>query len=141
MRGKQISPTIVEKLYHLGEIKEKFLTFFTIMDPRFRSFSFEMIIVVAVFLTVFQSGILSMDVTNPITLTVLFLFVIECFRILYKLRRFRKEGVNIAEQSYRSPIVDTISPRIGSSYTQINKWIIRLIGLILIVSSILWFLK
>ncbi|MDP3956687.1 MAG: hypothetical protein Q8P97_01695 [bacterium] len=112
--------------------------FDTIMDPRFRPLSFEIIIAVAVFLFLSQSGILSTDISNPITLTVALLFVVECFRILYKLRKLRKAGVNIAEQSYRSPVVDAVSPQMGNAYSQINKWAVRLLGLVL-VAGLIWF--
>jgi hypothetical protein len=91
------------------------------MDPRMRPVSVEILVVVGVFLLLFQSKLLPIDLTSPVTLLVLLLVVAEFVRILYKLRKLRKAGVDLADESMKSPVWYGVSPKVGNVDYKINK--------------------
>jgi hypothetical protein len=109
------------------------------MDKRFRPISIEMCVAVIIFLVVAQ--LLPQDLTNPFTLVFFLLALAEFIRILYKLRKLRKEGVDISAQQYRSPLYDAMSPKMGNTYSFFNKKRIFLLGLILLAVIILTLLR
>jgi hypothetical protein len=91
------------------------------MDPRMRPVSVEILIAVGALLLLFQFKLLPLDLTNPITLLVLLLFMAEFVRILYKLRNLRMEGVNVGDESLKSPVWYGASERVGNVDYKINK--------------------
>jgi hypothetical protein len=107
------------------------------MDQRFKPVSIEIGVAVIVLLIVSEA--LPKDLTNPITLTFLLLMVAEFIRILYLLRKLGKEGVNISEQEYRSPVYDSISSQAGDTYAKFSRWRVYLIGITLAAFLILYY--
>ena len=108
------------------------------MDPRARPLSIETVVFITIFLLIFKLGIVSMDVTNPVTLILLLLALIEFVRILYKFHVLKKEGVDIDEQGYRNVVVDTVSPQMGDTFAKANKARMYVtIGTVIIVTVIL----
>lgn len=105
------------------------------MDPRFRPISIEIVVAIALFMILFQTGIVTADATSPITLLFLAVLIAELVRILWKLRNLRKAGVDIDHQGMRSPVWDAVNPKVGDAYYTVRQWEQPLFWLIGIVFS------
>ncbi len=103
------------------------------MHPRFKPLAIEITITVAIFLLLFQGGILPSDLSNPYVLLVVGVFIAEFIRILYKLRRLRLEGVDIDDEGLKSPVLYGASSKLGNFDYQWKKntkpiyWIIGIV--------------
>jgi len=62
---------------------------------------------------------------------VILAFLVEFIAILFKLHALRKEGIDLQQQEYRSPVYDSIDPALGNSYASFNKWRVRVLFIIL----------
>ena len=97
------------------------------MDPRMRPLSMEILIAVGLLVALFQlnqqklSPIDITDMSNPVTVIILLIFVAEFFRILYKLRKLRLEGVDLSNESLKSPVWYGASLQAGGLDYKINK--------------------
>ncbi len=112
-----------------------------------RPVSVEILVVVGVFLLLFQANLVPMDLTNPITLGVLLIVVAEFGRILYKLRKLRNDGVDIADEGTKSPVWYGVSQKVGNIDYKVNRalqpvyWAITivflLVGIVGIIAAVM----
>ena len=121
----------------VAQVKNKRYNYI-IMDPRVKPFSFEVMIFIVVFLFLFKYT-LAFDVTNLVVAILLALSLLEMFRILYKIRAFRKAGVDISKEQYKSPVMESVSPAVGNFFSLFNRIQVYLIGIVLIVFVVLYF--
>lgn len=76
-----------------------------------KALAIEMMIVLGIPLLLFQSNIIPLD--GPFTFPIALLALAELIRLLYKFRQMRLQGINIADEGLKNPLLYSVNPRLG----------------------------
>ncbi|MEI6553939.1 MAG: hypothetical protein WCO09_05220, partial [bacterium] len=115
------------------------------MDPRMRSLWIETFIFVIIPTIIFKLKIMVIeDIYNPMVDILLVIIVAELFRLLYKFRKLRLEGVDIDSEAGARPSSSSSDPKLNDVLSKQNRivylfeWVVGIFGICIALVAVIF---